>query len=351
VKLLWPALALALLPSMVEAHKPTKTRFTYHKDVYPIFEERCGSCHRKGGIAPMSLLEYKDTFPWAVSIKNQVLSLSMPPWYADERYGSFRHGGALTASEVDTIVDWCLGGAPEGDSVEGKTGEADSVLLPEPALVLEYPEPFLLAADRIEARHEILLPTDFRSDRILRSIEFRPEHPGVVRSALFYVVPEGRKPGNPVASWIAGGGAEVWPEGTGVRLPAKASLLVQVHYAKTWLDEGREIRDRSSVALSFATKTAELVESILVGAQESPPVPRDVEVLSLLPSIDTNVESLLAEAVLADGTTRPLIRLRNPDPGWPRTYWLDDPFPLPRGSRLRVTTPDSSAVVFNIVRK
>jgi hypothetical protein len=136
-----------------------------------------------------------------------------------------------------------------------------------------------------------------------------------------------------------------------VHLPAKASLLVGIHYEKTWLDEGKEIRDRSSVALSFATKKAEPVESILVGAQESPPVPRDVEVLSLLPSIDTNVESLLAEAVLSDGTTRPLIRLRNPDPGWPRTYWLEKPVALPKGSRLRVTTAGSSALVFNIVRK
>jgi hypothetical protein len=346
------SLALALaLPSGLEAHKPTKTRFTYHKDVFPIFERRCGSCHREGGAGPMSLLRYKDTFPWAVSIKNQVLALSMPPWFADERYGSFRHSGSLTATEVDTIVDWCLGGAPEGDSGERKTADADSVPLAEPDLVQEYPEPFLLAADSNEARHEVLFPTDLRGDRVIRSIEFRAEHPSVVRSALFHVVPKGEKPGAPVASWIAGGGAEVWPEGTGVRLPAKASLLVRVHYAKTWLDEGREIQDRSSVALSFATKKAEPVESIVVGAQESRPVPRDVEVLSLLASIDTNVETLLAEAVLADGTTRPLIRLRNPDPGWPRTYWLDVPFPLPRGSRLRVTTIDTSSLVINVVPK
>jgi hypothetical protein len=340
------------VPSLVEPHKPTKTRFTYYKDVFPIFEARCGSCHRKGGIAPMSLLEYKDTFPWAVSIKNQVLSLSMPPWYADERYGSFRHAGALTAAEVDTIVDWCLGGAPEGDSGERKTAEADPVPLPEPDLVLEYPEPFVLAADSGEAHHEVLYSTDLRRDQVIRSIEFRPERRNVVRSARFYIIEKGKTPGSPVASWIAGGGAEVWPEGTGVRLPAKASLLVRVHYAKTWLDEGREIRDRSSVALAFATKKAEPVESILVGAQESPPVQGDVEVLSLLPSIDTNVETLLAEAVLADGTTRPLIRLRNPDPGWPRTYWLEKPLSLPKGSRLRVvSSAEVASLVVNVVRE
>jgi hypothetical protein len=337
---------------MVEAHKPTKTRFTYHRDVYPIFEERCGSCHRKGGIAPMSLLEYGDTFPWAVSIKNQVLSLSMPPWYADERYGSFRHSGSLTAAEVDTIVDWCLGGAPEGESGESKAEDADPFPATEPDLVLQYPEPFLLAADSAEARHEVLFPADLRRDRVIRSIAFRPERPSVVRSARFYVVEKGKEPGSPVASWIAGGGAEVWPEGTGVRFPAKASLLVRIHYAKTWLDEGQEIRDRSSVALAFAEKKAKPVETIVVGARETQPIPRDVEVVSLLPSIETSQESLSAEALLPDGTTRPLIRLRNPDPGWPRTYWLEKPVVLPNGSRIRVaSTREEALLIVNVVRE
>jgi hypothetical protein len=345
------SLALALaLPSALEAHKPTKTRFTYHKDVYPIFERRCGSCHKEGGAGPMSLLRYKDTFPWAVSIKNQVLALSMPPWFADERYGSFRHSGSLTAAEVDTIVDWCLGGAPEGSASGGAAPPGVSSSPSMRDLELALPEPFVLAADRGEARHEALLATDLRADRVLRSIEFRPEHPSVVRSALFFVVPKGGTPGAPAATWIAGEGAEVWPSGTGLRFPANASLLVRIHYKKTWLEEGKEIRDRSAVAISFATKKTEPVESIVVGARETHPIPRDVELLSILPSFESSPEFLSGEAVLPDGTTRPLIRLRNPDPSWPRTYWLEKPLALPKGTRLRVTAPDTSSFVFSVVR-
>jgi hypothetical protein len=349
-RLVWLTLALAL-PSGLEAHKPTKTRFTYHKDVFPIFERRCGSCHREGGAGPMSLLRYKDTFPWAVSIKNQVLALSMPPWFADERYGSFRHSGSLTATEVDTIVDWCLGGAPEGNATDSAALSKEASARIEPDLELTLPEPFVLAADRGEARHEVLLPTDLGRDRVLRSIELLPERPSLVRSAVFYVVPKGKKPGAPAATWIAGESAEIWPDGTGVRVPAKSSLMVRIHYKKTWLEEGKEIRDRSAVALSFARESAKPVESVVVGARETHPIPRDVELLSLLPSIESSPESLSADAVLPDGSTRPLIRLRNPDPGWPRTYWLEKPLPIPKGSRLRVTTEDSSAFVFNLVSK
>jgi hypothetical protein len=359
------ALALAAAPVTLEAHKPTKTRFTYHRDVLPIFESRCGSCHHEGGVAPMSLLGYKQTFPWAVSIKNQVLSLSMPPWFADERYGVFRHSSALTATEVNTIVDWCLGGTPEGNPGDAPARGAGvaSRERPEdaPDMVLELPETFVLEADRGEARHEARLEVGLRRDRLLRSIEFRPGRPNAVRSALLFVVPKGSKPGAPAASWVAGEGAEVWPEGRGVRLPAGASLLVRIHYKKTWLDEGKEIRDRSAVALYFSKGKAKPIESLVVEARGGVgvyPLPRDVELLSLLPKVEAPLDLLLAEAVLPDGTTLPLIGLRGPDPAWPRTYRLEEPILLPKGSRLRLTltsTDEASlsaahTLVLNVVR-
>jgi hypothetical protein len=340
-RLIAALLALAAAPASLEAHKPTKTRFTYHRDVLPIFENRCGSCHRQGGVAPMSLLSYKDTFPWAVSIKNQVLSLSMPPWFADERYGAFRHSPALTAGEVDTIVDWCLGGTPEGDpgdapargaSVENSKGEPD--------LVLELPETFVLDADHGEATHEARLEPDQRGERFLRSIEFLPGSPNAVRSALLFVVPRGSRPGAPVASWISGERAELWPEGRGVRLPAGASLLVRIHYKKTWLDEGKEIRDRSRVGLYFAKGKATPIESLVVeakGGEGVYPLSRDIEVLSFLPNVAASLDSLRAEAVLPDGRTLQLIGLRGADPAWPRTYRKEEPIRIPRGSRLRLS--------------
>jgi len=344
------ALALAAAPTSLEAHKPTKTRFTYHRDVLPIFETRCGSCHRQGGVAPMSLLAYKDTFPWAVSIKNQVLSLSMPPWFADERYGAFRHSPSLTASEVNTIVDWCLGGTPEGDPAEARhPGPTVETPRSEPDLVLELPEEFVLAADRAEAVHEVRLEPDLRRERFLRSIEFRPERPNAVRSALVFVVPKGKNVGAPAASWVAGEGAEVWPEGRGVRLPAGASLLVRIHYKKTWLDEGKEIRDRSRVGLYFAKGKAKPIETLVVEARDGVamyPLTRDVEMLSLLPMVESPIESLIAEALLHDGATVALIGLRRFDPAWPRTYRLEKPMVLRKGTRLRLTlaSPDGSSL-------
>ena len=37
---------------------------TFSKDVLPILQKNCQSCHRPGQVAPMSLISYKDTRPW-----------------------------------------------------------------------------------------------------------------------------------------------------------------------------------------------------------------------------------------------------------------------------------------------
>src|SRR5215471_5068673 len=88
---------------------------TFTRDVAPIFFSKCAACHRPGAAAPMSLLNYSDVRPWASSIKEKVLTKTMPPWHADPAYDRFENDRRLSAREITTIVDWVDGGAPEGD--------------------------------------------------------------------------------------------------------------------------------------------------------------------------------------------------------------------------------------------
>ena len=62
---------------------------TFAKDVLPILQQNCQSCHRPGQIAPMSLLSYQEARPWARAIKAAVVTRKMPPWFADTSYGHF----------------------------------------------------------------------------------------------------------------------------------------------------------------------------------------------------------------------------------------------------------------------
>ena len=88
---------------------------TFNKDVLPLLQKNCQTCHRPGQVAPMSLLTYKDARPWAKSIALKVTSRQMPPWNADPHYGHFSNDPSLKQSDIDTIAAWVEQGAPEGD--------------------------------------------------------------------------------------------------------------------------------------------------------------------------------------------------------------------------------------------
>src|SRR5438067_9049103 len=89
---------------------------TFYKDVLPILQKNCQTCHRPGEIAPMSFLSYKDTRPWAKAIKSAVVSRQMPPWFADPNYGHFANDRTLSDATIKTLVAWADGGAVEGDA-------------------------------------------------------------------------------------------------------------------------------------------------------------------------------------------------------------------------------------------
>lgn len=327
------ALCLTLLAaSLAEAHKPTVTTFTFHEDIYPIFSEKCGACHRAGGVAPMSLLSYKEAFPWAVSIKNEVLNLSMPPWFADERYGDFKHAGALTPTEMDTIVDWCLGGSPEGDSGKGESPSDDSAWeLGEPDLLLSMGEPITLGADENDRKVRVVLGS-VASEVYLRGIDLKPGAANVVRSALVYA-------GDwLVGSWTPGSRAEAFPEATGVHLDAGSEIALELQYRKTWLDEGGAVEDASTLALYFVSQVEHDVTPLAIAA-EPLVLEEGVELVSLLPTVTAAGEEFVAELVRPDGSREPLLRLHGPNPDFHRTYWLETPLALPKGATVETSHP------------
>ena len=88
---------------------------TFTKDVAPILNKNCVTCHRPDQIAPMSLLSYKEARPWAKSIREVVVERRMPPWFADPHISEFSNDSRLSQKEIDTISAWVDGGAIEGD--------------------------------------------------------------------------------------------------------------------------------------------------------------------------------------------------------------------------------------------
>jgi cytochrome c553 len=92
--------SLALFSAIGEAHKGVTSKHTYNADVYPIFASRCAHCHVAGGVGPMSLVSYEEAFPWAESLREELLNTGEG---GGDDYVRTAHS-SLTASELDGVV-------------------------------------------------------------------------------------------------------------------------------------------------------------------------------------------------------------------------------------------------------
>jgi len=108
---------VVLFAASAFAQTPAANAPTYSKDIAPIFQAKCQACHQPGSIAPMSLITFAESRPWARSIKNRVSTRQMPPWHIDQSVGvqKFKNDMSLTQKQIDTIVAWVDAGAPQGD--------------------------------------------------------------------------------------------------------------------------------------------------------------------------------------------------------------------------------------------
>ena len=105
---------MAIFATTISAQGPSSV--TFNKDVLPILQKNCQTCHRAGQAAPMSFLTYKDTRPWAKAMKAAVVTRKMPPWFADPQFGHFLNDHSLKQREIDIIAKWADTGAAEGDA-------------------------------------------------------------------------------------------------------------------------------------------------------------------------------------------------------------------------------------------
>jgi len=149
---------------------------TYSKDVAPIFFERCTVCHHPNDIAPMSLMTYRDTRPWAKAIRDAVLTKKMPPWFADSHYGTFENNPGLSQEEIDRIVAWVDQGAKEGDpkDLPAPPKFTDGWRIGTPDLIIQIPDEQTIAANAPDDYKIVVSTAEFKEDVWVKAVELRP---------------------------------------------------------------------------------------------------------------------------------------------------------------------------------
>jgi len=353
----------------------TSYRPTFYKDVLPILQEHCQSCHRVGEVAPMPLVTYEQTRAWARPMAHAVETKMMPPWFADPRYGHFANDVSLTALQIATISAWAADSAPAGDSNDAPAPRkwAEGWNIPPPDFVVRMP-----TAVRIPARGEVeytyeIVPAHFAEDRWVQMSEFRPGSPAHVHHAVVYIRP-------PASQWLRhapvgvpftaamltdplerreahettsdlllvyapGSSPDQWPEGLAKFVPAGSDLVFQMHYTTN----GSEDEDQTSVGMVFAKTppqqrviTLQLNNHALIippGADDfrvevQGTLPNDATLLSLFPHMHLRGKRFEYDVVHEDGSVEVLLRV-NYHFHWQLSYRLAESRPLRAGTRLR----------------
>jgi mono/diheme cytochrome c family protein len=89
---------------------------TFYREVLPILQQHCESCHRAGGIAPMAFETYEGTRPYAEAIRRATQDKSMPPWFAAPGIGRFSNDPSMTPAhwtDADVLLVYAPGSSPD----------------------------------------------------------------------------------------------------------------------------------------------------------------------------------------------------------------------------------------------
>jgi hypothetical protein len=374
-------LVLALFAAVSAAASDAPVTFT--RDIAPILQQKCEACHREGSLAPMSLISYEETRPWAESIKEEVEARRMPPWHIDKNVGiqKFENDRSLTDEQIATIVRWVEEGAPQGDPsqmpapLEWPEEQVWTFAekFGEPDLVLRSPL-YTVPAQAQDAWHKPVVETGLTEPRWVRAIEIRPhtvEGRKVVHHALARLEQEEPDAADQTNAddedsavgaglfmeWAVGKQGELMRPGSGKLLLPGSKFIWDIHYHSV----GEEIQSSAELAIYFYPKGEEPKHRQVLGifhAIQGGPRGLDIppnavsvhqgfhvmkkagRVENFQPHMHLRGKAMSMEAILPDGKTELLSYVDDFEFNWHVNYiYAEDVAPLlPKGTMLRFTS-------------
>jgi hypothetical protein len=363
---------------------------SFTKDVAPIIQKNCQTCHRPGEVAPMAFMNYKEVRPWAKSIREKVVSREMPPWFADPKHSEFSNDCRLAQKDIDTIVAWVEGGAREGDPKDMPANPkfTDGWQIGKPDVVLPMTTDFHIPAEGVIPYKYFAVPTNFTEDKYVQFAEIRSGDRAHVHHVIISVrypaqgveLPQAGEltPERLAASRAAGANAEGrpasaedsdgrlvgWAPGEApqimrpgqAKLIKKGSVLVfQVHYTTN----GEPGKDRTSVGLIFSKVPVEKRVITAGAAARNLVIPphdphyestatftfkEDSHIDSLHPHMHVRGKDFKYTLIYPDGTSKVLLSVPRFDFGWQLTYFFKEEVAAPKGSRLEIVAHHDNSI-------
>lgn len=351
----------------------------YSDTIAPLMMEKCVDCHRPGGIGPWAMTGHQMIQGFSPMIRETVLTKRMPPWHADPEIGEFLHDLSLSVEEARQLVQWIDAGAPRGSgadplaSVQEQTTEWE---LGEPDLVVTLPKFDIPATGTLDYQFfEVKNPME--QDVWVRAVQIAPGDRQVVHHAIATFGASSNTAGQANSSeslfqpqlmtFVPGNETYIYPENTGVYIPAGTSFYTQMHYTTY----GRETSDETRIGLYFTDEAPEHVlqhYSILNQNLRIPPgeagheeaayyqFQRDAVIYSLFPHAHYRGRASEFAIRYPDGKEEVVLSVPNYDFNWQRYFQFREPIEAPAGtmvihrtiydnSTANLSNPDPSATV------
>ncbi len=346
---------------------------TYYKDVLPVLQKNCQSCHRPGEAAPMSFLTYESTRPWAKAIKTAVATKKMPPWFADPSHGKFANDRTLSAAELNTLVSWADAGATAGNPKDApKPIEfTEGWEIGKPDMVFEIPTAFNIPESGTIDYQYVRMPTGFTEDKYVQLAEARPTDRERCHHIIAFIrdpkspwfkdspvgvpfVPEKKRgedgggQGDFLAGYAPGMIAPVLKPGQAKLIKAGSDIIFQLHYTAN----GKPGVDKSRVGVIFSkVQPTERVVTLAAANPKFAIPPNDgnyrvdskitlqdeATLTMLLPHMHLRGKSFDYRITYPDGAKETILSVPHYSFSWQLSYFLAEPKKLPKGTIIECT--------------
>lgn len=351
---------------------------TYAREIAPILQQRCETCHRPGQVAPFPLTNYEEAKSHAEMILEVTQQRIMPPWIpgpgTEHRFVGQRW---LSDRELKLLADWITAGCILGDVADlpPTATFADGWQLGTPDLVVKMQEPFTVPANGPDLLQNFVMPIKIPEDKLVAAVEFHPGNKRVVHHAVLFLDDKGQArkldaatpepgygnfggpgflPSGALGGWSVGNTARRLPNDMGRYLKKGSDLVVQVHYHPT----GKTEVDQSEVGLYFVNKpvaeslkeSAKLVGSIWMANYEMDipageadyrrtttyTLPKDVIMVGIVPHMHLLGRSMRVTATEPKKKPQVLIDIPTWNYNWQDEYYYERPIRLKAGTKLVV---------------
>jgi len=350
--------------------------YTYYKDIAPIVQNSCSSCHVQGGSAPFPLDTYDALYTVRELARDKVTNREMPPWFTSKECNNYDNDKSLSDEEIEIFGAWVDQGSPEGDPADAPPVVEDTAegggrpTLDHVDLTLAPKDPYyptstdevhcfnlmwpekeamyitalnVVPTDQSLLHHITLHLIDPENTQEYIDQEKRDPDEGYVCEDLTGAVDTGTQE---IGGWTGGSTATIYPEGTGQRIEPGSIVQLQTHYTIT-ADEVGKVSDQTKVQFQTAKDAVEAYLTIVLDPamkQLDPMIPKDDPDVFLEGDVhaasDIPTKFWVTGAGFhmhyvgvgggvsikhADGTEDCILDLTGWDPDWQQSYDLAEP--------------------------